>query len=57
MVLSLPPLGGVYWGSLLLLEGIWSGRAAADTLRRVELGAASLTAFGAVIAPGILLLV
>ncbi len=56
MIFGLPPLGGIYWASGLVVAGIWAKWPVAKARRRAELGAASATlalgAFAAVLLLG-----
>jgi len=55
MIFGLPPLGGIYWASGLVVIGIWARWPVDRTRRRAELGAASLTLASGVLAAILLL--
>jgi len=50
-VLGLPPLCGIYWGSIALLRGLMQGLSITDALRRAEVATAFVTALAALLAP------
>jgi hypothetical protein len=53
-VLGLPPLCGIYWGSIAFLRGLLQGRSITDALRRAEVATAFVTALAALLAPAAL---
>jgi hypothetical protein len=50
MIFGLPPLGGIYWASGLIVIGIWARWPVDNVRRRAETGAASLTLASGVLA-------
>lgn len=55
LIFGLPPLGGIYWASGLVVAGIWAGWPVSGTRRRAEIGAASMTLALGVLAATLLL--